>query len=137
MTTNGTQTNGRTHHHDRSYDVVATSFPIVYNRDGDHDPNGMLYTLRCYVPLLDWVRAQWEDHEELLPALHRRAQLIQLVVDGLGRYAQMRELLAAGHEADRDLLADLGGETCSRDLEEPRRCSQGTLLFEQLIVGQG
>ena len=27
------------------YDVVATSFPIVYTAEGDHDPAGLLYTL--------------------------------------------------------------------------------------------
>jgi hypothetical protein len=91
-----------------TYDVVAVSFPIVYTSDGDHDPNGLLYTLRCYLPLLDWARARWDDGDQLLPRLHERRQHIQLVVDGLWRYEQMRERLAAGPEQDRHLLDEFG-----------------------------
>ncbi|MGN0632102.1 MAG: multicopper oxidase domain-containing protein, partial [Ruminococcus sp.] len=30
----------------RTFDIEAISIPIVYNKYGDHDPNGMLYVLR-------------------------------------------------------------------------------------------
>ena len=30
----------------RHYDIVAIEIPIVYNKDGDHDPNGLLYVLK-------------------------------------------------------------------------------------------
>ena len=30
----------------RVYDIEAISLPIVYNKFGDHDPNGMLYVLK-------------------------------------------------------------------------------------------
>lgn len=30
----------------RTFDIEAISVPIVYNKYGDHDPNGMLYVLR-------------------------------------------------------------------------------------------
>ena len=30
----------------RIYDIEAISLPIVYNRFGDHDPNGLLYVLK-------------------------------------------------------------------------------------------
>lgn len=30
----------------RSYDIEAVSLPIVYNKFGDHDPNGLLYVLK-------------------------------------------------------------------------------------------
>lgn len=30
----------------RVYDIEAISLPIVYNRFGDHDPNGLLYVLK-------------------------------------------------------------------------------------------
>ena len=30
----------------RVYDIGAISLPIVYNKFGDHDPNGMLYVLK-------------------------------------------------------------------------------------------
>ena len=92
----------------RDYDVVALSFPIVYSLDGDHDPNGMLYTLRAYVPLLEWAREQWEHHDEFLPRMHRRRQLMQIVVDGLPRYAEMRRRLHAGNAQAHELLQELG-----------------------------
>lgn len=81
---------------DLTYDVVALEFPIVYSDDGDHDPSGLLYTLRAYVPLLRFARARWEDDDAFLPRMHERAQWMQLVVDGLERYEMMRARLAAG-----------------------------------------
>ena len=30
----------------RVYDIEAISLPIVYNKFGDHDPNGMMYVLK-------------------------------------------------------------------------------------------
>lgn len=105
---------------DLSYDVVALSFPVVYTIDGDHDPNGMLYTLRAYLPLLEWARARWEEEafdppddvdiaQGSLPALHERRQMIELVVDGLARYELMREQLSARHPDELHLLGDFGG----------------------------
>lgn len=29
----------------RTFDIEAIQIPIVYNRYGDHDPNGLLYVL--------------------------------------------------------------------------------------------
>jgi hypothetical protein len=92
------------------YDVIALSFPTVYTIDGDHDPDGLLYTLAAYRPLLDWARDRWEDDDEYLPTLHEKRQLIQLVVDGLDRYRRMRAIVAAGPTQDRDLLSELGGD---------------------------
>lgn len=40
----------------RVYSVVALSVPIVFNNEGDHDPNGMLYALRKHVDKLKEVR---------------------------------------------------------------------------------
>lgn len=93
----------------RSYHVIAISFPIVYTKDGDHDPNGMLFTLKAYQPLLEFASKQWDADDHLLPRLHRRRQLIQLVVDGLDRFERMRAKLA-GNPADQPLLAEFGGE---------------------------
>ncbi|MGR7027209.1 multicopper oxidase domain-containing protein [Geodermatophilus sp. URMC 62] len=116
---------------ERSYDVVAMSFPIVYTIDGDHDPNGMLFTLRSYEPLLRWARAQWEDHDEFLPRLHRRCQLIQLVVDGLERYQQMRITLGRGD--DHHLLHDVGSaaQVLAREEDDasgPQRDARGRAI---------
>lgn len=30
----------------RTFDIEAISIPIVYNKYGDHDPNGMLYVMK-------------------------------------------------------------------------------------------
>lgn len=30
----------------RVYDIEAISLPIVYNKFGDHDPNGLMYVLK-------------------------------------------------------------------------------------------
>ena len=30
----------------RIYDIEAISLPIVYNKFGDHDPNGLMYVLK-------------------------------------------------------------------------------------------
>jgi hypothetical protein len=108
---------------DRSYDVIALSFPIVYALEGDHDPNGMLYTLRVYERLLEWVKDQWKDHDEYLPRLHRKMQLMQVVVDGLPRYHQMRARLQAGDESDHELLHELGGEEELLHRHEKDACS--------------
>ena len=93
---------------DLSYDVVAMSFPIVYTVDGDHDPNGLLFTLRAYEPLLEWARARWEDEDEYLPRTHRQQQLIQIVIDGLDRYETMRGIVRHGPDHHRHLLGDFG-----------------------------
>ncbi|GLY99071.1 hypothetical protein [Actinoplanes sp. NBRC 103695] len=88
---------------DLTYDVVALEFPVVYTIDGDHDPSGLLYTLRAYLPLLEFARARWEDDDQFLPRTHERAQWMQLVVDGLQRYELMRARLSPG-----DPLLDYG-----------------------------
>ncbi|HSK59491.1 MAG TPA: hypothetical protein VK935_10595, partial [Actinomycetospora sp.] len=93
---------------DRSFHVVALSFPIVYNRDGDHDPNGMLYTHARYVPLLDFAREQWERDDEYLPRAHRRDQLITMLLDGLERYEAMDEALRTTLVEHAHLLAYRG-----------------------------
>lgn len=82
------------------YDVVATSFPIVYTAEGDHDPAGLLYTLKTSVPLLDWARAQWDWQDEWLPRAHERAQRIDLLVDALDRYELMVARLTGTPDAD-------------------------------------
>ncbi|MFC4033259.1 multicopper oxidase domain-containing protein [Streptomyces polygonati] len=43
----------------RSYDVVALAVPIAYNRFGDHDVNGALYTLAEDAAELRAVAASW------------------------------------------------------------------------------
>ena len=35
-----------THHIVRTFDIEAISLPIVYNKYGDHDPNGLMYVLK-------------------------------------------------------------------------------------------
>ena len=73
------------------YDLVAVSVPIVYTLDGDHDPNGLMFALRRHAPLLHWLEKQWRRNKGYLPGLHRRRQLVQVVVDGLELYPRMLE----------------------------------------------
>jgi len=91
------------------YDVVALSVPIVYSLDGDHDPDGLMFALARHAGMLEWLDERWHEHDDHLPDLHRRRQLIQIVVDGLDRYGRMLVKLAAGDRADAVLLADVGG----------------------------
>ncbi len=81
------------------YSVVAMSMPIVYTRHGDHDPNGMIYTLACYQPLIEWARERWRDNDEELRRWHVKAQRLQMLVDGLERYERMRrQVRQASHD---------------------------------------
>ncbi len=68
------------------YSITAMSIPIVYTGDGDHDRNGLIYTLSAYKPLIEWARARWYDNHEELPQVHTRSQRIQVLLDGLDRY---------------------------------------------------
>ncbi len=114
-----------------SYHVVAMSMPIVYNNDGDHDPNGMLFAPKAHQPLLDWVREQWEYGDDRLPRLHLKRQYAQIVVDGLWRLEQQLDRLHRGRDEDLELLAELirretvpsYGEPDDRLSRGPRRSS--------------
>lgn len=102
----------------RHYDVVAMSMPIVYTLEGDHDPDGLLYTLRPISILLKWARDRWHDNDELLPRLHMKRQRVTLVLEGLERLDLMINRLRQGSEQEKQLLLDW----ISRDeLGEPRR----------------
>lgn len=48
----------------RTYDVVALQVPIVYNGYGDHDRNGMIFTLAEYE---DELRAIWDGWPDPFP----------------------------------------------------------------------
>jgi len=91
------------------YEVDAVEVPIVYTLEGDHDRDGLMFALRAYRPLIQWLKDRWEEDNELLPTLHERCQRIQIVVDGLTRYEKMRERLEALGQ-DLDLLHELGDE---------------------------
>ena len=122
---------------DLTYDVVALQFPIVYSNDGDHDPDGLLYTLRAYVPLLDWARARWDDDDRFLPRMHERAQHLQLIVDGLDRYERMRERLTPGDPLLTYGLdaGDLGEEHDNSELEPFRHAHDDTSVIWLHNVG--
>ncbi len=100
-------------HH--TYEVVAMEIPIVYTVDGDHDPNGMLFTLKAYEPLLTWVRERWEDEDGYLPLMHHRRQRIQLIVDALPRLEQMLHRLRGGTREEQALLGELIGREHLRE----------------------
>lgn len=89
---------------ERTYHVIAMSMPIVYTLEGDHDPDGLLYTLQPISVLLRWARERWRDEDKLLPRLHSKRQRISLVVDGLERLGLMITRLQGGSRQERQLL---------------------------------
>ncbi|KNX37972.1 hypothetical protein VV01_13715 [Luteipulveratus halotolerans] len=100
--------------------------PIVYDGDGDHDPDGLMFALQAHRPLLEWVRDRWEDDDERLPRLHRRRQLAQVVVDNLARLELMIERLRSGDDDDLRLLTDLLRREQVPEYDEPEdRLSHG------------
>ncbi|HEY0158432.1 MAG TPA: multicopper oxidase domain-containing protein [Thermoanaerobaculia bacterium] len=44
-----------------TYDVVALSVPIIFNKFGDHDPNGMIYALERNREEIKKLAEQWRD----------------------------------------------------------------------------
>ncbi len=70
------------------YDVVALQMTIYYNREGDHDHNGLLFALKANVPILRYINALARqgrrrpgtpaapDPGALFPAASARAQAI-------------------------------------------------------------
>jgi FtsP/CotA-like multicopper oxidase with cupredoxin domain len=48
----------------RSYDVTALQLTIRFNREGDHDHNGLIYALSRNVPLLKYIRALGSVRQE-------------------------------------------------------------------------
>ena len=103
---------------DRTYDVTALEFPIVYTLDGDHDRNGLLYTTSSLVPLLRWVRDEWRRDDDWLPEAHRRRQLISMLLDGLARYEEMERLLRTTLVQHADLLVQRGEVVAADATEE-------------------
>jgi manganese oxidase len=91
----------------RSYHVVAMSFPIVYTLEGDHDRDGMLFALKPVSVLLKWAKDLWYADDKLLPGLHWKRQRAQLVIDGFERLELMLHRLRAGPDEDRKLLSEL------------------------------
>ncbi|MDQ3092562.1 MAG: hypothetical protein M3R46_13080, partial [Actinomycetota bacterium] len=47
---------------ERRYDVVAVQMPIVFNRYGDHDHDGMIFTLAADRPALTEIKANFPAH---------------------------------------------------------------------------
>lgn len=69
-----------------TYDVTALQITIYFNREGDHDHNGLIFTLTENVPILKYLQAlserdsgpaKWEVHYE--PAL-ARANVLHLSI---------------------------------------------------------
>jgi hypothetical protein len=82
------------------YDVVAISITIFYNREGDHDHNGMMFALSDNLPILEYIRAlarvgqpQPNDSggvplEDLRARARRRAREIGVEVPSTPRQAK-------------------------------------------------
>ena len=127
----------------REYHVVALSVPIVYNNDGDHDPDGMLFAPRAHAPLLRWMREQWEFGDGRLPRLHLRRQYAQIVVDAFDLLDRQLHGLRSGPDEDLELLAELlrretvpsYGEPEDRLSHGPRRRSHRPAAVRKHVEG--
>lgn len=101
----------------RSYEIAAFAIPVVYTKEGDHDPNGMVFLPKAVAPLLQWCKALWyadlakaspvDQGNQTLPRLHHRRQRAELIIDGLERLETMVERLREGTPEDRALLSRL------------------------------
>ena len=63
----------------RTFDIEAISLPIVYNKYGDHDPNGILYVLKK-----DSERIQQKARENF--AMWTLWRIFDRLEDGTGTY---------------------------------------------------
>ncbi len=123
--------------------IVAMSVPIVYTLEGDHDPNGLLFAPLPHVPLLHWVREQWDHGDRRLPRLHERRQHAQVVVDGLWRLERQLDRLRHGRDEYLELLAELLRRETVPEYGEPedrlshglRRTSARSAAVRQALEG--
>jgi FtsP/CotA-like multicopper oxidase with cupredoxin domain len=64
-----------------TYHVTALEMPIYFNREGDHDHNGLIFALTDNVPILKFIRAlgapMWGDPNAFRAAAQARAANIQ------------------------------------------------------------
>ncbi|MCU0893412.1 MAG: multicopper oxidase domain-containing protein [Rhodospirillales bacterium] len=65
-----------------TYHVTALEMPIYFNREGDHDHNGLIFALTGNVPILKFIRAigahGWGDAKALQAAAQARAAEIEV-----------------------------------------------------------
>lgn len=76
-----------------TYHVTALQMPIYFNREGDHDHNGLIFALSANVPILKFIRALGapggEDPDEFRAAAEARAA--ELEVDLPANAGQARQ----------------------------------------------
>ena len=60
----------------RTYDVSALELAIYFNREGDHDHNGLLFALTKNVPILEYIAALQSETSSGLTALYAKAKLV-------------------------------------------------------------
>lgn len=75
------------------YDVVAIPITIYYNREGDHDHNGMMFALCDNLPVLEYIRAlarvgQSQSIEDLRARARARAREIGVELPWTPRQAK-------------------------------------------------
>lgn len=104
----------------RCYDIEAIEIPIVYNKYGDHDPNGLLYVLKKDAQRIK--EKAWENfnkeipqpYEEVQPLViranlgdkviinfsHSLGRSLSIHVQGMGYDVQTSDGADAGYNAD-------------------------------------
>lgn len=88
-----------------TYDVTALQLTIYYNREGDHDHNGLMFALTENVPILKYLRAlagrdtpsdSWEQHHH---AAQQRATAIGVAIPARPDPLNPTDVARARHEA--------------------------------------
>ncbi len=105
----------------RHYDVIALQVPIVFNFDGDHDHNGMIFALKANKATLDGIRDNFDAHanepHELVRPLVLRARLGEKVTVCLTNHIEDRyvgmHLIADGYDVTESDGAKVGNNKSS------------------------
>ena len=98
------------------YDVIAVRVPIVFNSDGDHDHNGMIFALEHNKVALDAIRDNFDAHpktpDKLVRPLVLRARCGERVTVDFTNHIQGRHvgihLIADGYDVTTSDGAKVG-----------------------------
>lgn len=73
-----------------TYNVTALQMTIYFNKEGDHDHNGLLFVLNENLPILKYIRAQ-ANGESPTPSADviNRATLLRVPLPSAKKQAQM------------------------------------------------
>ena len=92
-----------------TYHVTALEMPIYFNREGDHDHNGLIFALTDNVPILKFIRAldapAWGNPSALRASAKARAAEVEVELPATAQQARqphplVRPLVLRGRKGD-------------------------------------